>query len=268
MAKNKKNGPLSEEEKVYIRSNMLNMSINQIGEELGRSPETISKYLGQMDMSDDKANILNLKKREDWSIIKKQFNEEEVAIFEWHWNEIIKQFADEIYHTEGMQLINALKHEILGNRALSAQMKLKKDIEAADKRLDDERSKDPMDFNKIDNLERLLSSLSQAIELNAKEYRECNKKLEDALKGLRALREQRLTRVEDGRKNFPVWMARLINDKTLQKELGVAAEKMRIAAEQEKLRFGKPYKYQDGMIDRPFLSMDTLQIEGDDLNDL
>lgn len=262
MSKIKKNGPLTEEEKNFIKLNMINLSPANIAEQLNRNAETVAKYISQIDTS-DKNDILNLKKREDWPMIKGQFSEDEIAVFEWHWENITKQFKQEIFHTEGMQLINAIKHEILGNRNLTDQQKLNLQIAKICKELDDEYAQPTRDMVRINDLERLVASLTAAVEVNAKEYRESCKKLEEALKGLKAQREQRLARVEDSRKSFYIWLSRLLSDKDMQKELGEWAEKRRMASEIELQRLGAMHQYEDGDLDRPILNLDTLKIESD-----
>lgn len=262
--KPKKNGPITQEEKDFIRLNMQVMSAKDIADELGRNPNTILSFMNSIDgNTGEKGSILNLKKREDWAMIKSQFSEDEIVLFEYHWAKICEQFREEIRYTESLQLLNAIKHEILGNRALTDQRKLTIQIGETEKKLDKERDKPTQDVQRIESLERLLGSLSAALEMNNKEYRECNKKLSEALTALKGSREQRLARVEDSKKSFNVWMARLISDKDLQKDLGQYAEKHKLAAELERQRLGRPFKFADGKIDRPLLNEDTLDIEYD-----
>lgn len=264
MAPPKKNGPITQDEKDFIRANMSNMGAKEIAEELGRNPNTVLNFMNSLEaVGSDNANILTLKKREDWNVIKGQFSDEEITVFEWHWNQITRQFVDELKFTESMQLINAIKHEILGNRALSDQRKLTLQILETEKKLEKERDKDPLDFQRVESLEKLMGSLSAALEVNNKEYRECNKKLGEVLASLKANRDQRLKNIQDSKKSFSTWIARLMEDKTMQRDFGRYAAKMRLAVEGEERRLGAGYKYADGQIDRPLLNENTIKIEYD-----
>jgi hypothetical protein len=264
MAKDKKNGPITQEEKEFIRANMNNLSAKQIAEELGRNPNTILSFINSIDgVGNDLSNILSLKKREDWSVIKGQFSDEEILIFEYHWNEIVKQFREDLRHSESIQILNAIKHEILGNRALTDQRKLTKQILETESKLEIEYERDPPDSIRIDQLEKLMMTLSTALEVNNKEYRECNGQLSKALKDLKATREMRLSKIDDSRKSFSVWMNRLMEEPQMQRDFGRYGAKMRLAIEGEAHRLGSVMKYADKTYDRPLLNVDTLNIETD-----
>jgi len=262
MAK-KRNGPILQEERDFVKMNMSTMSAQEMADHLGRNPNTILSLMGQLDTNGVKDNILNLKKREDWPFVKQQFSDDEISLFEWHWNEIVKQFKDEIYHTEGIQIMNAIKHEILGNRALTEQHKIRTQMERLRKDVDAEYKMATPDKDKIFQIERTIATLAQSIEANNKEHRECVKELKESLKGLKSTRDQRLARVENSKISFQDWMVKIFSDKELQKRLGQWMEKMRIAKYGEKIRLGSPHKFMNGEIDRPFLNHETLEIEGD-----
>ncbi len=259
----KKSGPFTKDEIDFLRANMDSMTPAQMAERLGRNPSTVSSYIAQLDSTGTKSDILQLRKRQDWKTIQQQLSPEELDTFEWHWNNIVKQFKEEIYHTEGMQVINAIKHEILANRMLTDQRKLMISIQQLEGEMAKAQREEPPDMVRIGNLERQICSLSSAQEVNNKEYRENSKKLAETLFALKSTREQRIAKVEDAKKNFSVWMKRLMEDPNMRKELGVHGEKMRLATYQELQRLGAPHKYANGEIDRPILSEQTLDIEGD-----
>lgn len=259
----KKSGPFTQDELNFLRSNMDTMTVAQMADKLGRNPSTVSSYVSQLDSTGTKTDILQLRKRQDWKTIQQQLSPEELETFEWHWNNIVKQFKEEIYHTEGMQVINAIKHEILANRMLTDQRKLMISIQQLEGEMAKEQRADQPDMVRIGNLERQICSLSSAQEVNNKEYRENSKKLAETLQALKGTREQRIAKVEDAKKNFSIWMKRLMEDPNMRRELGVHGEKMRLATYQELQRLGAPHKYANGEIDRPILCEATLDIEGD-----
>jgi len=51
----------------------------------------------------------------------------------------------------------------------------------------------------------------------------------------------------------------MMQDPDKMKAYGIEMEKMRVAMEREKERLGKFHKYDDGTVDQPFLTPDTVQ---------
>ena len=79
------------------------------------------------------------------------------------------------------------------------------------------------------------------------------------LKDLKATREQRIKRLEDSKETFVGWIKMLIDDPEFSRGLGVAMEKMRMSSENEKARLSEYHQYEDGGIDQPFLTPETVK---------
>lgn len=261
MAKNRKSGPVTAAEIEYIRLNMKSSSIQDIAEELGRNPDTISKVVSQIGSFGAKSEILDLKKRTDWNQIQEQFTEDEVELFKSHWNGIVNQFSSEIYYTESLQIIAAIKHDILSNRVLNDQMKIKKEIARLEKDLDDERHLPNPDRDRILSIENQISAYCMAEQVNGKEFREGSTRLMAVLKDLKALRADRISKVDDMKKSFSSLMKNIIEDPTLSKELGAELEKSRMAMEMVEKEFGLRRKFANGEFDRPLLNSDTVDMD-------
>lgn len=50
-----------------------------------------------------------------------------------------------------------------------------------------------------------------------------------------------------------------MQDPEIMKRYGIEMEKMRMAMEKEKERLGEYHKYEDGVVDQPFLTPDTVK---------
>ncbi len=262
--KAKKNGPFSAEEFELLKQKQHEWTAGEIAEHLGRNVNTVISHLKEMGVHGSKSDILNLRKREDWKILKGQFTPEELVLFEWHWDRIVQQFKEEIYHTEGMQVINGIKHEILANRMLTDQKRIIDLIESLNKKLEKEEDSGSPDLVRVSSLEKQISSLCQVQEVNNKEYRENSKKLSELLQSLKATRQQRKARAEESKTNFSQWMSLILDDPAKKKELGIFMEKMRLAKYEEIKRLSKPHRYENGEWDSPFLSADSLDVNFDD----
>jgi DNA-binding MarR family transcriptional regulator len=264
MSKLKKTGPITNEEIQFLKDNMKTMSVSDMAEKLGRNVDTIEKQIKQLDVVSVKGTILDLKKRADFKQIQEQFTEEELELFENHWRGICSQFRDEIFYTESLQIIAAIKHDILANRILNDQMKIKGEIQRLEEELIDERKKDPVDKNIVLGIETQMSSYAMAEQVNLKEYRESSSRLMSVLKELKALRSDRIARVDDMKKSFSSFMKGIIEDPNIKRELGGFLSKHYLATLNEEKRLGALHEYGNKEWDRPLLNCDTVNYNNEE----
>ena len=78
------------------------------------------------------------------------------------------------------------------------------------------------------------------------------------LKDMKATREQRVKRFEDSKSSFGGFMTYLIANPAQTRAYGVEMEQMRMAMEKEKERLSAYHEYEDGIVDQPFLTPDTV----------
>ena len=79
------------------------------------------------------------------------------------------------------------------------------------------------------------------------------------LREMKGTREQRIKRLEDSKQSFTSWVAALMQDPEKIKKYGIEMEKMRLAMKKEEQRLGAYHKYEDGIVDQPFLTPDTVK---------
>jgi hypothetical protein len=78
------------------------------------------------------------------------------------------------------------------------------------------------------------------------------------LKDLKGTREQRIKAIEDSKQTFASLVKQIATDSEFRTRIGLDMEKMRLAAEHEKERLSEFHQYEDGTIDQPFLTPETL----------
>ena len=180
-------------------------------------------------------------------------------MFTYHWGRIIGQFRDDVLPTEELQVIDAIKLEILMNRALKEQSKTMRDIEHMEDVVKAEKDKHTADQDRdyVMNLERQLAIYRASIETLSKDYKELGTKKSGMLKDLKATREQRVKRLEDSKQSFIGWIKHLMEAPDFRNELGISMEKMRLASEAERKKLSGYHSYEDGTIDQPFLTPET-----------
>ena len=261
-----KKGRFTKTEQEFIRNNHREMSNLDIATHLDRDPISIQSYIkekiGNNTLDDREIEALHdLQSRPFWKDLEKQFSEEELQSLLYHWSRIITQFRDDVLPTEELQIIDAIKLEILMNRALIGQQTNMRSIGEYEELVTVEKSKslEIQDKDYIYNLERQIAVCRAAQDSLTREYKDLQTKKASMLKDLKATREQRIKRLEDSKQTFIGWVRNLMSNPETRQQLGTDMEKMRLAMEAEKKRLSEYHKYEDGNIDQPFLTPDTVK---------
>ena len=266
-----KMGRISKEEEKFIKEN-LNLGSKELATELDREPESvltfIKKKVAKGDFSSpnwmEKPNTaehaqFDLTFRPYWGELKQQFTEDELKLFQYHWARIISQFKDDVIPTEELQVVDLIKLELLMNRSLKYNKENIEQISMFEGLIHELRAVDvdQQDRDEIFNLERQVASLKASQESLNKDYRELQAKKSSMLKDMKATREQRVKRLEDSKQSFTGWLAYLVSNPDVARGYGVEMEKMRLAMEKQKERLSEYHKFQDDLVDQPFLTPDT-----------
>ena len=159
-----KKGRFTKTEQEFIRNNHREMSNLEIATHLDRDPISIQSYIkekiGNNTLDDREIEALHdLQSRPFWKDLQKQFSEEELQSLLYHWSRIITQFRDDVLPTEELQIIDAIKLEILMNRALIGQQTNMRSIGEYEELVTVEKSKslEIQDKDYIYNLERQIA---------------------------------------------------------------------------------------------------------------
>jgi len=261
-----KKGRFTKTEQEFIKNNHRELSNLEIATRLDRDPISIQSYvkekIGNSTLDDREIEALHdLQSRPFWKDLQKQFSEEELQSLLYHWSRIITQFRDDVLPTEELQIIDAIKLEILMNRALIGQQTNMSGIREYEEQVTIEKSKDleVQDKDHIYNLERQVAVCRAAQDSLTREYKDLQTKKASMLKDLKATREQRIKRLEDSKQTFIGWVRNLMSNPEARRQMGNDMEKMRLAMEVEKERLSEYHQYEDGNIDQPFLTPDTVK---------
>ena len=259
-----KKGRFTKSEQKYIRESYDTLTSEEIGIQLDRDPESITKFVIDKIKTAPKPEELeasyDLQQRPYWKELSQQFAEDELTLFVYHWGRIISQFRDDVLPTEELQVIDAIKLEILMNRALTRQQTCSNEIRSFDLQIDAQRSLgEDADRDYILSLERQVAIVRASIESISKDYKDLQDKKSKMLKDLKGTREQRVKRLEDSKTTFIGWIRQLMEEPELRQNIGIKMEKMRIATEKERERLSKYHRYEDGIVDQPFLTPEDVK---------
>ena len=261
-----KKGRFTKTEQEFIKNNHREMSTLDMATHLDRDPVSVESYvkekIGNTTLDDREIEALHdLQGRPFWKDLQRQFTEEELQSLLYHWSRIITQFRDDVLPTEELQIIDAIKLEILMNRALIGQQSNMKNISEYEELITVEKSKslEIQDKDYIYNLERQIAVCRAAQDSLTRDYKDLQTKKAAMLKDLKATREQRIKRLEDSKQTFIGWVRNLMSNPDTRREIGIEMEKMRLAMNKEAERLSEYHKYEDGLIDQPFLTPDSVK---------
>ena len=257
-------GRFTKKEIKFIKENMGSMSAEDLSVELDRDPSSIKDYIKRefkVGLSLEEEAAYELESRPYWSELKQQFSGQELELFKYHWTRVISPFKDDVIPTEEIQVVDLIKLELLMNRCLKVNKSNMDQIDAFQVLVRDEMALDPdqQDVDTIINLERQVASLRAAQESLNRDYRDLQTKKNSMLKEMKATREQRVKRYEDSKHSFTGWIIHLINNPELTTSYGLEMERMRLAMDKERDRLGQFHQYEDGQVDQPFLTPDTVK---------
>ena len=261
-----KKGRFSVDEMSFIEAQAEVLSPDQIAEKLDRDPASIrdwiEKNIGFSASQKNEAAVANeLKAKPYYRELSNQFSAEELEMFEFHFKKMWSQFKDDVFHTEEMQIIDTIKLEILMNRILKSQMDNQQEVLMNERLVQDEkaRDKDQRDMDLIINMERQIAILRASQETLSKDYKDLQARKATMLKDLKGTREQRIKAIEDSKLTFASLVKKIATDPSYRNHIGIEMEKMRLATEKEKERLSEYSNYEDGMVDQPFLTADTVK---------
>ena len=261
-----KKGRFSVDEMSFIEAQAEVLSPDQIAEKLDRDPASIrywiEKNVGFSASQKKEAAVANeLKAKPYYRELSNQFSAEELEMFEFHFKKMWSQFKDDVFHTEEMQIIDTIKLEILMNRILKSQMDNQQEVLMNERLVQDEkaRDKDQRDMDLIINMERQIAILRASQETLSKDYKDLQARKATMLKDLKGTREQRIKAIEDSKLTFASLVKKIATDPSYRNHIGIEMEKMRLATEKEKERLSEYSNYEDGIVDQPFLTSETVK---------
>lgn len=129
------------------------------------------------------------------------------------------------------------------------------ETEKLQKIVDNEYSKDEekRDISKLSHFESQLSFARNSIASYTNEYTKLLNEQQKISKDLKATREQRIKRIEDGKSSW-VGLIRMLEDEEIRERTGREMEILNIATKKYKDKLYKYHNYADNRADLPFLN--------------
>lgn len=265
-----KRGRMSKTDLQYMKDNGATRSYIEIAKDLNRDPEAVRLHMEKMGFQADlKVGTFNpifvsrLKDKPFYKSLQAQFMDDELEFFESEWDNVHEQFKDDVLPTEEMQIVDVIKIAILANRNLIQQKKSKVEMSTLEDELERELSLDESqrDLMRIENLRQQMAFYTAGLTSLAKDYQAYMDRKNKMFENLKATRKDRISRIESSRESFLSWMSELVTNPERRREIGILTEKMRLAAITEKVRLAAYHKYDNGEVDQPLLTSETVKAD-------
>ncbi len=177
------------------------------------------------------------------------------------------QFKGNVLSSEETTVTQAIKYIILMSRNLIARSNALKDVGRLEQMMESlmaQYNYDPKQFDTQAkslalNLETQLQAARASEQAHTNEYVKLQERYDNLMKSLKAMRDQRIKDVETSKVNF-LGLVKMLQQKDMQDREGRNAELMRLSANKEYNRLGQLHKFEDGNVDRPILSADTIDL--------
>lgn len=265
---NKKRGALSNDEMQFIRDNIGSMSLELIADSLNRTKKPIERFVTENNLSFDQEEnktdeVLKIKlhAKTFWQEITRQFDEDsgELTYFENTWIGLIKQFREDVLPAEELQIKQFITIDILINRSMKERKRHIQETERLQREVDQEYKlpEDQRDIPRIANLETQLNFARNSIASYTNEYTKLLSEQQKISKDLKATREQRIKRIEDGKSSW-VGLIRMLEDELIREKEGKEMSILAMATARAKEKLYENHEYEDGMVDQPFLTPDSV----------
>ena len=265
----RKRGQLALDEEQFIRDNFNKISTLEIAEALNRSEAPILRYINenQLIVPDDEKNEHQTLKRKlhsktFWQEIIRQFDEDtgELKYFEETWIGLIKQFREDVLPAEELQIKQFITIDILINRSMKERKRHIAETEKLQRQVDlqYEKAESERDIPRLANLETQLSFARNSISSYTNEYTKLLNEQHKLSKDLKATREQRIKRIEDGKSSW-VGLIRMLEDEELRDKEGKEMEILSMATDRYRAELEDYHTYEDKVLDKPFLTPDSIE---------
>lgn len=266
----KKRGQLSLDEEKFIRDNVETLSVEAIANQLNRNVDPINRYIDENQLysihekSENEVLKRKLHSKTFWNEILRQFDEDsgELEYFENTWIGLIKQFREDVLPAEELQIKQFITIDILINRSMKERKRHISETEKLQRLVDAEYEKPETqrDIPRLANLETQLSFARNSIASYTNEYTKLLNEQQKISKDLKATREQRIKRIEDGKSSW-VGLIRMLEDEDVREKEGREMEILSMATEKYKKDLYGYHQYADSSVDRPFLNNESTQLD-------
>jgi len=275
-----KTGPFSNEDIRVVKSGIRNgWSDEEIAEKINRNVFTVRKYIAKKNLrhkgtmtveNDDVERIKNkFRERADYRAISQMYEGEDLDLVETMWIDCVVQFNEDILATEEYSLLRLIHIQMAINKNRKDSNKAIRETALIESRLFDERMKpiEGKNYDLIAELTTQLDIMKSSLGSFTTELSRLSKDQQEAAKELKANRDVRIKKIEDSKTAFSGYVRYLAEEPNIR-QAGRDAELLKMAMENSMKTLAEYHTYQDGKLDRPILSNQTINMHDEIIKEI
>jgi len=272
-----KRGPLHETEKAIIRDGHANGELAEaIAKRINRSVTPVQKFIdlqikpmppASPEEQEKVEKIVirqELRATKEWTVLEKELVDDELEFFEEKYIKLMSQLRD-VLASEETQIFQAIKFEILMSRNMKERKKCREDITRLERMQEAFLRKfngNPSLMADTDqahalNLETQLNVSRNAEQNRTNEYARLQERHEKLMQSLKSTRDQRIKEIEKAGTDL-LSVIKKLQRRDVQEREGRQMELLKLAGDKAHRDLGELTEYEDGSVDAPILSADTL----------
>lgn len=269
----RKRGRYSREDVEYVLLNRDRMSVEAIADRLGRKVSTVREILSRHDSSTvppDQAEAVTyrveLRNSERWLRVQEELTPAEMRYFEQEYVALRQQYHEDVLPTEETQIFDLIRFNVLKSRNMVERRRAREMVDRLSRERERVLEEVGGDWTRLDAETRAaLGRLDAEIKVREgvekdriAEYMKLQERYDTLMKALKSTREQRIKDIETGKETV-LGLIKNLQREEFRRTEGRQAELMKMAGEREYRRLGMLHEYDDGQVDRPILSPETVE---------
>lgn len=270
MTEQRKRGPISHEEKQFLKENFHLYTDEELAKKINRTTKWVSKYRAKYQrpvyMYDEDMIAIEdeLKGEYFWEEIKEQFTEIEQMRFSDRWVQLSNQFGDSVVATDKMQMVDLIRYELLLARILKQEKRMMEELEEVNMKISNLNALGPDDddYNEVDimNLRKLQIDLVAGSGARGRDIKQLQDDKNKLFSQLKSTRDQRIKQFEETKTTF--WdLIRSLDNHDIRERDGRHAELLKMATDKCFDDMSKNIQYEDGTVDRPLYNSETSKLD-------
>jgi len=256
-----KRGKVSGAERELVAANHETMSVTELAAKLRRSEDFVRKLIAALPTIQKTEEVgdwvSRLHSSYFWPEVRKGLMGNEVRYFEQAWASYNNQFgsATDVLATDELMIKDLIMLDIFAERAKNEQTDTMRQIDELEKAIyrEEQVSEDVRDQMSLSNWRTQVNALNAAKSSLTKHHLDYQKQKDTKLRDLKGSRDQRFKQIEESRRNIFELIKELDTHKRRLQE-GRMAAKVAVAAERIADDWNEVMEFEDGTVDKPFLS--------------
>lgn len=262
----KKRGRLSRNEEDIITANMDAKGDEEIAAMINRDPSVVAKFRAQLPVVKNVESfddvIKQLEKKFFWRETYSQLiDQNEELYFKNFWASLVSQFASQgIVATDELMIRDLIMVDIMMNRSAKSRKVAQEELNDLEFQAD-QVFKDTVDNplarqTQLTPIQQRLNGLRGAMKSLSEEYKILQDKKDKKYEQLKSTREMRLDKVERSGHSF-FDLVKMLDAPEAREREGRVNELYKVASDVAKKVFQQYHTYEDGKLDRPFLTPES-----------